>query len=314
MLAVERLTRPLFSFDAGWLFIAAGVAICAAGVILPAQNDLFALQVQLEQLRSEESQAYARLKAYADFMDQVDRAEPALIRRLAATQLNVVPEGDTPVLLASSPNIPVTHWIEAGVQPDLRPPRTVPTSMLSRLANGPNRLWMFGAGIMSVFIGLMLAPISWRVIKRETASAVAAAALKESLRIDAAALEDAAQGDVAPSAVAGSEASHESVCAGGAEDGHVDDASVALAAADEILTEEKIESVLSGIESDLRELTEEIATAETAPLGAIEQDEQALDEAEFDDADEEPEYPEIATDAGHMFDSKNRMGESENLS
>ena len=158
MHCVERLTRPLFRLDPGWLFIAAGLVVCAAGIILPAQNDLHALGRQLEQLEAEEARAYARLKAHSDFMDQVDRADPALIRRLAATQLNLVPEGDTPVLLAASATVPVTHWIDAAVQVDIRPPKTTPNSTLSRLANGPYRLWMFGAGIMCVFVGLMLGP------------------------------------------------------------------------------------------------------------------------------------------------------------
>jgi hypothetical protein len=44
------------------------------------------------------------------------------------------------------------------VQLDLRPPKPAPSSTLSQLANGPYRLWMFGAGIMFVFMGLLLAP------------------------------------------------------------------------------------------------------------------------------------------------------------
>jgi hypothetical protein len=153
---VQQLTRPLFRLDPGWLFIAAGLSVCAAVMILPVQSDLHGLRMQLEQLRNEETRAYARLKAHSDFMDQVDRADPALIRRLAATQLNMVPEGDTPVLLAASASVPVTHWIESAVKVDMRPPKAAPDTMLSKLVNGPYRLWIFGAGIMSVFFGVLL--------------------------------------------------------------------------------------------------------------------------------------------------------------
>lgn len=156
MVSVQRLTRPLFRFDPGWLFIAAGLSVCAAVMIIPAQSDLHGLRTQLEQLRDEETRAYARLKAHSDFMDQVDRADPALIRRLAATQLNMVPEGDTPVLLAASANVPVTHWIESAVKVDMRPPKAAPDTMLSKLVNGPYRLWIFGCGIMAVFFGVLL--------------------------------------------------------------------------------------------------------------------------------------------------------------
>jgi len=154
-----QTTRPLFQLDPGWLFVLAGLGVCAAGVLLPAQTDLESLQRQVAQLRSEEVQAYARLKAHADFMDQMDQANPGLIRRLAAAQLNIVPQGDTPVLLSNVDTAPVTNWIDNTVQVDIRPPKAMPSSKLSRLANGPNRLWMFGCGIMAVFVGLMLSPM-----------------------------------------------------------------------------------------------------------------------------------------------------------
>jgi hypothetical protein len=160
---VKRSTGPLFQFDPGWLFIAAGLTVCAAGIILPAQEDLQTLRLQLEQLRGEEIHAYARLKAHSDFMDQVDRADPSLVRRLAAAQLNLVPAGDTPLLLTASATSPVTDWIDATVNPDIRPPKPAPISTLGRLANGPYRLWMFGGGIMAVFVGLILSPTPVRV-------------------------------------------------------------------------------------------------------------------------------------------------------
>lgn len=165
-------TRPLFQFDPGWLFIMAGLAICAAGIILPAQADLEALQRQLDKLLAEEGQAYARLKAHADFLDEVDRSNPALIKRLAQAQLNLVPGGDTPVLLADTDTSPVTTWIDSTVQVDIRPANVVTRSALSRIANGPDRLWMFGGGIMSVFIGLMLHAGPVRRRRRSDAAAM----------------------------------------------------------------------------------------------------------------------------------------------
>jgi hypothetical protein len=98
----------------------------------------------------------------------VDRADPALVRRLAAAQLNMVPSDDTPVLLAASETSP-TDWIDATVNMDIRPPKPAPISTLSRLANGPHRLWMFGGGIMSVFMGLMMGPGGVRTPRLRTA-------------------------------------------------------------------------------------------------------------------------------------------------
>src|SRR5688572_12626858 len=97
-----RVTRPLFLFDPGWLFVLVGLIVCAAGVLLPAQADLHALEQQLAQLQSEEARAYQRLAAHADFIDQVENGDPSIIKRLAAAQLNVVPDGDKPLLLSST--------------------------------------------------------------------------------------------------------------------------------------------------------------------------------------------------------------------
>lgn len=160
---MERITKPFFHFDPGWLFILSGLALCAAGILLPAQADVEALQRQLEQLRDEESRALARLKAHADFLDQVDQADPALIKRLAAAQLNLVPEGDRPVLRATSNTAPVTNWVDSTVSFDIRPPKPQPVSTLSRWATGPQRLWMFGGGILAVFIGVLLSPAPVRI-------------------------------------------------------------------------------------------------------------------------------------------------------
>src|SRR5436190_10794224 len=156
--AEAGVAAPLFRLDPGWLFVLAGLAVCAAGVLLPAQADLHSLRLQLDELRNEEARWYARLKAHSDFVDQVDRGEPELVRRLAATQLNMIPAGETPVLLSTTNTAPVTHWIDQTVKVEASPVKPLPISALSRLANGPDRLWLFAGGIMCVFIGLLMGP------------------------------------------------------------------------------------------------------------------------------------------------------------
>jgi len=168
-----RATRPLFRIDPGWLFVLAGLCVCAAGVLLPAQADLAALEEQLHHLQAEEARAYQRLAAHADFIDLIERGEPAIIKRLAATQLNVAPAGDKPLLLAAREAAPVTQWIDSTVHSDIRPMRLTGPSTLSRWATGSSRLWMFGGGIMAVFIGLLLSPEGSRRARRASASAAA---------------------------------------------------------------------------------------------------------------------------------------------
>lgn len=155
---MRRATAPLFRFDPGWLFVFAGVVACTAGVLLPAQSDLHTLRSRLDQLNSEEVRAYELLKAHATFLANLDAEDPVLLRRLAASQLNLMPEGQTPVLLASSVSSPITDWIDATVEKVSLPRQMGTASRLSQLAAGPHRLWLFFAGVMCVFVGLLIDP------------------------------------------------------------------------------------------------------------------------------------------------------------
>lgn len=150
-----RTTQPLFRFDPGWLFITAGLVLCVAGVLLPAQRDLFELNQQLEDLRRQEQHLNERLHAHAKFLSAFESEQPVLTKRLAAVQLNLAPAGDTPVLLASSRTGAVVDWIEAKAPPPPLTSRAWPDSMLSRLAAGPYRLWLIGGSVLCVFMGLL---------------------------------------------------------------------------------------------------------------------------------------------------------------
>lgn len=155
-------------FDAGWLFVVAGVAICAAGLLIPAQRDLADIRQKRDALRHEEVVANERLTAHSVFLADIEREDPLLVRRLAAAQLNLMPKGDTPVLLASSGQSAVTTWIDATV---MVPPVAIGASgggggggaggagsPLARLATGPYRLWLLSGGALAVFLGLLLDP------------------------------------------------------------------------------------------------------------------------------------------------------------
>lgn len=150
-----RTTQPLFRFDPGWLFITAGLVLCVAGVLLPAQRDLFALNQQLEDLRRQEQHLNERLHSHAKFLSAFEADHPVLTKRLAAVQLNLAPAGDTPVLLASGRTGAVADWIEAKAPPPPASQAKWPDSILSRLATGPYRLWLIGGSVLCVFMGLL---------------------------------------------------------------------------------------------------------------------------------------------------------------
>jgi len=155
---VKRLGWIPAFLDPGWLFVIAGLAMCAAVIIIPAENSLQALRQQVGQLKEEESLLAARLSAHASFLDELRRGEPALVRRLAAAQLNLVPEGERPVLLVRSASASVEDWIERTVREEAAASPRPARSVLAMLTEGPQRLWVLGGSILSVFIGLLIGP------------------------------------------------------------------------------------------------------------------------------------------------------------
>lgn len=145
-------------FGPGWLYVAAGLAVCAAGVLIPAQGDLAALKQQRDRLAAEIAAGETRLAAHRGFLDHLVGRDPSLIRRLAASHLNLLPDGERAVLLASSRDTTIDQWIDESVAQELKPAEHPRPSVLRRLATGPHRIWLLGAGVLCVFVGLLIDP------------------------------------------------------------------------------------------------------------------------------------------------------------
>jgi hypothetical protein len=152
--------------DPGWLFVVGGLVLCVAGILLPAQRDLDDLRRQRAQLRHEEAILQGRLAARGAFLQELDRGQPALIRRLAASQLNLVPQGEEPVLVSSSLDEDIISWVDATAQATPIEPIHRANSTLSRLMTGRYRLWLLTAGVVSAFLGLLLDPSLTRIRKK----------------------------------------------------------------------------------------------------------------------------------------------------
>lgn len=149
-------TAPLFRLDPGWLFTLAGLAVMVASALLPAERDLHELRQQLAALEFREAYNTQRLQAYDRFMKDLKAHDPALLRRLAASQLNLMPEDVEPLLMATSIESTVSDWIEATVPQEDYLPVPPPDTLLTRLADGPRRLWLMGGGAVVVFLGLVM--------------------------------------------------------------------------------------------------------------------------------------------------------------
>jgi len=154
-----KRSRPLFAIDPGWFFVLSGLVICAACVLLPSREPIRELMQQRNRLAAERNYIVARLEAHARFMDRLDADDETLVRRLAASQLNVVPVSERPVLVNIASPAAVTDWIDASVAPpDTALPSLPRQSRLAAAATGPNRLLFLASGALCLFVGLILGP------------------------------------------------------------------------------------------------------------------------------------------------------------
>ncbi len=143
--------------DAGWLYLLAGAALVSSMVLIGPADDLAQLRHRRDRLAGLESDAISRLQAYETFLEALDDADPMLVRRLAAAQLNLIPENVKPIgLIGVELDAHVDDWIlEALPPPTVVDPPQVKDSWLRRLATGPTRLWTMLAGMLLIFIGLL---------------------------------------------------------------------------------------------------------------------------------------------------------------
>ncbi|GEM_PF-1523632 len=157
MLQTSASQTGLRRVDAGWLFLLAGAALVSSMVLIGPADDLVQLQNRRDGLTAFETDAVAQLQGYETFLEAIDEADPMLVRRLAAAQLNLIPENVRPIgLIGVELDAHVDDWIHETLPPPttVEPPR-VKDSWLRRLSSGPTRLWAMLAGILLVFIGLL---------------------------------------------------------------------------------------------------------------------------------------------------------------
>ncbi len=143
--------------DAGWLYLLAGAALVSAMVLVGPADDLVQLRYRRDRLGALEDDAIAKLQAYEAFLEAIDEADPMLVRRLAAAQLNLIPESSKPIgLVGAELDAHVDDWIIETLPPptEVAPPK-VKDSWLRRLSTGPTRLWTILAGVVLIFIGLL---------------------------------------------------------------------------------------------------------------------------------------------------------------
>lgn len=154
----DHIERARGAFlDPGWLFLAAGLALLGAVLIIPAQDDLREAEFLRDRAVAIEAHRQARLDRYQEYIDALDRQEPSLVVALAASQLNEIPVDRSPLL--EDTDVAVSS---ASVFPALEPPplvlpeRSKVDSILQRWSTDDrSRLWLIAGGAFCVLLGLI---------------------------------------------------------------------------------------------------------------------------------------------------------------
>jgi len=143
--------------DPGWLFIAAGLMVLGATVLIPAADDLGEARFLRDRARLVEGHRDDRLNRYENYLGALDRREPPLVLSLAASQLNQIPVDRAPFLDAGA-----SATASASVYPALEPAplrlaeRGKIGSTLERWTTDPTmRLWLIAGGAVCVMVGLL---------------------------------------------------------------------------------------------------------------------------------------------------------------
>ena len=151
---------PLPTLDPGWLFLLAGGAVFVATVLIPAGDDAHAAERQVAQARVWADHQTRRVERYSEYLDALDRRDPALIASLAATHLHLTPVGKRAILF-DDPEWVAQQPIEvfASVEPPTpaAPAAYEPVgSLLGNLARGErSRLILLAASAMCILFGVL---------------------------------------------------------------------------------------------------------------------------------------------------------------
>jgi len=143
--------------DPGWLFLAAGLMVIGATVLIPAADDLSEARFLRDRARLVEGHRQERLDRYENYLGALDRREPPLVMSLAASQLNQIPADRSPFLITQG-----STSANASVYPALEPPplrlpeRQKIGSTLEKWTTDPTtRLWLIAGGAVCVMVGLL---------------------------------------------------------------------------------------------------------------------------------------------------------------
>ena len=147
--------------DPGWFFLIAGIGAIASAVLIPAGEALDEARYRRDVALTWERERLDRLARHEAYLESVIAREPATVRQLKALQLNLYPDGLTPLAeFEVDPGL-ASASVFAMLEPEPHAPPAPPAhraerSRLATWATGErSRLWLMAAGGLGVLIGLM---------------------------------------------------------------------------------------------------------------------------------------------------------------
>ncbi len=150
--------RPLLApIDPGYLFLIAGLALLAAAVLIPAQQDLADARWRRDTALAHEHTHRQRLERYEHYLEALNRRNPAVIESLAAIQLNILPDRAQPIAAtrpASDQSASIFRELEP--PPTVVPPRPEHRSILAGLVTDRDaRLWVIAFAAICILYSVL---------------------------------------------------------------------------------------------------------------------------------------------------------------
>jgi len=146
---------PVLRTSFGWIYLISGLTLTVAAIVLPAHHDLDILKQKKAAIVEDTADLQHQIIVHQTFLEDLKRQDPVLRERVIQMQFNQQPTGATVVIDRAASKTPL-DWIAQRARQErvvyLEEPKN---SFLAMMTNGKNRLWLAGAGVFIIFVGLI---------------------------------------------------------------------------------------------------------------------------------------------------------------
>jgi hypothetical protein len=140
-----------------WMGFLSGLALIVAVALIPPAADLDSMRLTRDRVLALEQTDLTRIQNYEAFRDALDARRPDTIRLVLAAQLQLVPRGQTALVLPGLPEDPrLFELLEP--PPTVLPKSVAPTvpSRLTRMASSEiGRLALIGLATLAIIWGFL---------------------------------------------------------------------------------------------------------------------------------------------------------------